>query len=147
MNNNSMLEISDNLFNLMIQFHNKLMNPNEMTKRVSIPPSHMKVIFYLSRKKFMSVSDVAKCLDISKPNMTPIIDKLISEGYVYRYTNPDDRRKLNIELTEKAYEFLKERENAMKSILLEKISSLDDENLNKLNSLVKDLNEIIVSLK
>jgi len=35
----------------------------------------------------------------------------------------------------------------MKSILLEKISSLDDENLNKLNSLVKDLNEIIVSLK
>lgn len=147
MNNDTMIKISENLFNLMIQMHNKLINPNEMTKRIAIPPSHMKVIFYLSRGKFMSVSDVAKCLDISKPNMTPIIDKLISEGYVYRYTNPDDRRKLNIELTEKAYEFLKERENAMKSILLDKISSLDDESLDKLNSLIKDLNELIVSLK
>ncbi len=46
--------------------------------------SHMKVIFYLANKKSMSVSNVAKWLYISKPNMTPIIDKLIDQRYVNR---------------------------------------------------------------
>ncbi|MCR1952659.1 MULTISPECIES: MarR family transcriptional regulator [unclassified Clostridium] len=147
MNNNELKDISDNLLNLLFQIHNRLFNPSEMVKGVSIPPSHMKVIFYLSRKKSMSVSDVAKCLDISKPNMTPIIDKLINEGFVYRYTDPNDRRKINIELTEKAHLFLKNKELEIKNSLLTKISTLDDEDLHKLNITIKDMYDILIKLK
>ncbi|WP_195428205.1 MarR family transcriptional regulator [Clostridium sp. D46t1_190503_E9] len=147
MNNNELKDISDNLLNLLFQIHNRLFNPSEMVKGVSIPPSHMKVIFYLSRKKSMSVSDVAKCLDISKPNMTPIIDKLINEGFVYRYTDPNDRRKINIELTEKAHLFLKNKELEIKNSLLTKISTLDDEDLHKLDITIKDMYDILIKLK
>ena len=35
---------------------------------------------------------MAKDLSISKPNMTPIIDKLVKEGYVDRYYDDNDRR-------------------------------------------------------
>jgi DNA-binding MarR family transcriptional regulator len=147
MNNDSMKDISDNLFSLLVQINNKLFNPNEMVKGLCIPPSHMKAIFYLSRKESTSVSDVARCLDISKPNMTPIIDKLISEGFAYRYTDPNDRRKINIKLTEKAHDFLKEREQKIKENLLNKISYLNDDDLIKLDSLLKDMYEIIIKLK
>lgn len=147
MNNNELKDISDNLLNLLFQIHNRLFNPSEMVKGVSIPPSHVKVIFYLSRKKSMSVSDVARCLDISKPNMTPIIDKLIDEGFVNRYTDPDDRRKINIELTEKAHKLLKTKELEIKNNLLTKISTLTDEDLYKLNIAINDMYDVLIKLK
>ena len=130
MNNNELHDISDNLLNLLFQIHNRLFNPSEMVKGVSIPPSHVKVIFYLSQKKSMSVSDVAKCLDISKPNMTPIIDKLIS-----------------IELTEKAHNLLKNKKREIKDNLFNKISTLNDEDLYKLDASIREMYDILIKLK
>lgn len=147
MNNNAINNIPENLIDLLMLIHNKLLNPNEVVKGGIIPPSHMKVIFYLSNKKTMSVSNVAKCLDISKPNMTPIIDKLINEGFVHRYTDPNDRRKINIELTEKAHAFINEKKVEMKSNLLHKISALEEEDLIRLCSIINDMNEIISKLE
>lgn len=147
MNNNELHDISDNLLNLLFQIHNRLFNPSEMVKGVSIPPSHVKVIFYLSQKKSMSVSDVAKCLDISKPNMTPIIDKLISNGLVNRYTDPNDRRKINIELTEKAHNLLKNKKREIKNNLFNKISTLNDEDLYKLDASIREMYDILIKLK
>ncbi|MDI9215489.1 MarR family winged helix-turn-helix transcriptional regulator, partial [Clostridium tertium] len=132
---------------LLFQIHNRLFNPSEMVKGVSIPPSHVKVIFYLSQKKSMSVSDVAKCLDISKPNMTPIIDKLISNGLVNRYTDPNDRRKINIELTEKAHNLLKNKKREIKNNLFNKISTLNDEDLYKLDASIREMYDILIKLK
>ena len=147
MNNDAINNIPENLLDLLVLIHNKLLNPNLMVKGSIIPPSHMKVIFYLSKRKTMSVSNVAKCLDISKPNMTPIIDKLIAEGFVNRYNDPDDRRKINIELTEKAYSFIEDKKLEMKSILVEKISYLNEEDLIKLVSIINDMTEIISKLE
>lgn len=147
MNNNAINNIPENLIDLLMLIHNKLLNPNEVVKGSIIPPSHMKVIFYLSNKKTMSVSNVAKCLDISKPNMTPIIDKLINEGFVHRYTDPNDRRKINIELTEKAHAFINEKKVEMKSNLLHRISALEEEDLIRLCSIINDMNEIISKLE
>lgn len=147
MNNDAINNIPENLLDLLVLIHNKLLNPNEMVKGSIIPPSHMKVIFYLSKKKTMSVSNVAKCLDISKPNMTPIIDKLINEGFVHRYTDPNDRRKINIELTEKAYSFIEDKKSEMKSILIEKISFLHENDVLKLHSIINDMTEILSKLE
>ena len=36
MNNNELHDISDNLLNLLFQIHNRLFNPSEMVKGVSI---------------------------------------------------------------------------------------------------------------
>lgn len=147
MNNNAINNLPENLIDLLVLIHNKLLNPDEMVKGCIIPPSHMKVIFYLSKKKTMSVSNVAKCLDISKPNMTPIIDKLINEGFVHRYTDPNDRRRINIELTEKAYSFINDKKLEMNSNLMQKISILDDNDLIKLSSIINDMTEIILKLQ
>ncbi|MCF0147681.1 MAG: MarR family transcriptional regulator [Clostridium sp.] len=147
MNNNDINNIPENILDLLLLIHNKLLNPNEMVKGSIMPPSHMKVIFYLSKKKTMSVSNVAKCLDISKPNMTPIIDKLINEGFVNRYTDSDDRRKINIELTDKAYSFIREKKAEIKAILIKKISFLDENDVLKLNSAINDMTEILSKLE
>lgn len=140
-------EISNDLLSLLFDIHNKLFNFSEMMRGDVFPPSHVKTIFYLYHKKSMSISNMARCLDISKPNMTPIIDKLIEEGLVTRYTNPSDRRKINVELTDKGVSFIKERHLEVKSILANKISSLEVDDLEKFSTLINDMKNIISKLK
>lgn len=146
MNTNELTKLSEDLYNLMLHLHKKIFNPNEITKNLPIPPSHMKVIFYLAHHGTCSISETAKKLAISKPNMTPIIDKLIAEGMVNRYNDPDDRRVLRIELTEKAHEFIKKQEEIIKNNLAKKISSLNSEDLEVLSAHVVGITDIIAKV-
>lgn len=139
-------KLSGDLYNLMLYLHNRIFHPSEMTKNLPIPPSHMKVIIYLAHHGACSISETAKNLTISKPNMTPIIDKLIAEGMVNRYNDPDDRRILRIELTEKARDFIKKQEQIIKNNLAKKISSLDTGDLKALGDHVKGITDIILKV-
>jgi DNA-binding MarR family transcriptional regulator len=94
-----------------------------------------------------SISEVAKNLEISKPNMTPIIDKLIAQGLINRYNDPNDRRVLRIELTDKAYELIKKREEILKNNLAEKISSLTVEDLEALSKHIIGITNIISKIE
>ncbi len=146
MDNNNLTEISDDLFTLIMEFHRKLLKPEEFIKNSPMPPSHVKVIFYLSQNGPSSISEIARDLCISKPNMTPIIDRLITEGFATRYEDPKDRRKLSIEVTKKACECFKMKKQIAKELLHEKISILSDEDLTTLSNAIKEFYNIITKL-
>ena len=147
MSNSMSKEITDDLMTLLFEIHNKLFKFNEIGRGDIFPPSHIKTIFYLHHKKSVSISDIAKCLDISKSNMTPIIDKLIEEGFVERFNDPNDRRKINVQLTDKGENFIKEKLNDFKCVLANKISTLESHDLENLGELIKDMKNIIIKLK
>lgn len=147
MSTNQLHKLSGDLYNLTLNLHNKILHPNEVIKNLPIPPSHIKVIIYLARKGTSSISETAKNLTISKPNMTPIIDKLITEGLINRYNDPNDRRILRIELTDKGYEFIKKQEEIIKNNLAKKISSLNSEDLEALSDHVLGITNIILKIE
>lgn len=140
-------KLSDELYNLLLILHKKVINPDETMKNFSMPPSHFKVILYLKRKGTSSVSDIGKSLTISRPNMTPIIDKLISDGMVHRYNDTNDRRIIRVELTDKAHEFVKEQEDTMKKILTNKISTLNPNDLESLKYNVEEIINILMKIE
>jgi len=146
MDNKNLTKISDDLFTLILQFHKKVIKPEEFVKSLPVPPSHVKVICYLSHAGSSSVSEIAKDLSISRPNMTPIIDKLIEDGYVIRYEDPNDRRVLRIEITDKSRELFEFRKQLAKRLLEEKMSTLTQEDLESLGSIVKQFSNIIDKL-
>ncbi|HEY5585967.1 MAG TPA: MarR family winged helix-turn-helix transcriptional regulator [Ruminiclostridium sp.] len=135
--------ISSDLLDLVLLLTSRIFNPTQMSKGVPIPHSHMKVIFHLVMSGTCPVSKIANDLIISKPNMTPIIDNLISEGYVNRYDDPNDRRVTMIEATEKAQLFLKEHRERLKNLLTEKISVLGHDDLETLKSLIIPMTNVI----
>jgi len=135
--------ISSDLLNFVFLLTSRLFNPSQMSKGIPIPHSHMKTIFHIVMTGPCPVSKIANDLIISKPNMTPIIDSLISEGYVNRYNDPDDRRVIMIEATEKAHTFLEESRLKLKNLLAEKISILSDDELNKLKALIPQFSELV----
>ena len=108
----------------------------------NIPPSHVKVIIYLTNHKSPSISEIAKSLNISKSNMTPIIDKLIEEDLVNRYPDSNDRRVLRVGLTSKATNFFNYARESAKKNISEKISSLSDNDINNLESSLTEITEI-----
>jgi DNA-binding MarR family transcriptional regulator len=135
--------ISSDLLNLVFLLSGRIFNPSNMAKGVPIPHSHMKVIFHIVKSGPCPVSKIANDLIISKPNMTPIIDSLISEGYVNRYNDPNDRRVIMIEATKKAYAFLDENRLKLKNLLAEKIAVLSDEDLERLRVLIPQFTSVI----
>lgn len=143
---NNLKATSEELYSLLLYLNRKVFNHNDIMKRLSIPSSHAKVIFYLVHSKNASVSEIARDLSISKSNMTPIIDKLIQEGFVERLPDPNDRRVIRIGITEKGYKFSTEQKELAKKILMEKISSLSCEDLVQIEILTKKLNEILLKI-
>lgn len=124
--------------------------PKEFQKDIpdtSLPPSHIKVILYLEKVKSSSISQIANKLNISKSNMTPIIDKLIELNLVNRYSDNNDRRVLRVELTPKALDLFKSLESIAKEILKTKISSLSADDLDTLYDSLHTLLNILSKLK
>ena len=136
-------EISDNLYLLLLSLNRHIFNPTVLTKKFNVPHSHIKVLFYLIHHGPISISKMTKELCISKPNMTPVIDKLVEEGLVTRDYDPTDRRVILIQTTPKALEFLKETQDYVKEIIKEKLSSLNDEDINTLSTSLESLLSVI----
>ena len=81
----NLMGATEELYTLLLCLNRKVFSHDDIIKRLSIPPSHAKVIFHLHCGGEASVSEIAKNLSISKSNMTPIIDKLIQENLVERF--------------------------------------------------------------
>lgn len=146
MDEKNLTKISEGFFGLTMQVHKKILKLEDFMKDFPIPPSHVKVIFYLTQKGPSPVSVIAKELCISKSNMTPIIDKLLEDGYVIRYEDPNDRRILRIEITEKASEVFKlKREYAIKALMV-KLSNLEDTDLIHLSESIKTFTDVLSKL-
>ena len=142
--------IKNNMFseeNLIKKFpYNIEKELDKYIEKYPMPPSHIKVLYYLNSNNKCSVSQIAKSLNISKPNMTPIIDRLISYDLVSRYTDSNDRRILRIELTPKAIEIFE----CLKSTLVENVcahlSLLSDQDLKTLQDSINNISLIVKKL-
>lgn len=139
MNELDLTYISNNFYILLVSLNRHIFNPHELTKKLNLPISNIKVLFYLIHRGPTSVSVIAKDLCVSKPNMTPIIDKLVDDGLVIREYNPEDRRVIILNSTQKATELFKSLEVHIKSSVLEKISSLDKADLNEFSNSLDSL--------
>jgi DNA-binding MarR family transcriptional regulator len=62
------------------------------------------VIFDVMEHEGTSVKDIASRIQLDSPGVTGLIDRLVKEGLLERKEDPEDRRSLRINLTEKGRE-------------------------------------------
>lgn len=160
MDKDNLLKVADSLVDFLLIIKNNVLNENDMIKNFpaldgekksfsdfQIPPSHVRVIFYLLEFNSSPISQIAENLKISKPNMTPIIDNLINYGLVNRYTDPNDRRILRVELTDKALKISDAFRIAIRDSFAKKISPLSDDEIVMLNQSIGNLVFLLNKLK
>jgi MarR family transcriptional regulator, organic hydroperoxide resistance regulator len=67
----------------------------------------LQALIYINKKKILSMSDIAGLFKISLPTATVLSDKLMNFNLIKRQESKDDRRIVNISLTEKGKSLLK----------------------------------------
>ena len=84
----------------------------------------MRAIFMLSNSAIMPTSEIGRRLGISKPNVTPLLDKLVEKGYVDRVPDARDRRIVNIVVTEKGKRFNAARNAHCRKVIKRNLAAL-----------------------
>ena len=135
--------IVQNFISIIPLFKKKLLHDNCKFDKGNLNHSHFQILVVLKKEGQQPISEVAKKLFISTPNMTKLLNKLIDEGMIERIPGEKDRRIININLTEKGSKYLKNGFLEIQSSLKNKISSLPDEKLDKLNDSLLTLKEVL----
>jgi DNA-binding MarR family transcriptional regulator len=144
--NPQLLTVAEDLSALFRLFHKHLMNLAEHHPELQMSRSHFEVLWVLSDMGVLPMSVIAKALSLSKPYMTALVDKLLSEGLVSRIPDPQDRRVINITLTDHGREFLREHKAFQETAIAEKIVELSGQELERLAGLARELKQLIIKL-
>ena len=90
--------IASNIFSVLPLLKKHPLQISALQSEQGIPVSQVQVLSMLSERDCLSVSEISKRLGIAKPNITPLVDKLVNEGYVDRVRDTVDRRVVNVML-------------------------------------------------
>lgn len=125
-------QVTSYLYDLMIILHKRIFNPLVMSKVIHLTPAQFSVLFFLRRHDNSSVTDVATYFNISKPNMTPILDALIKKGYLQRNRDEKDRRIIRLSLTPSGRAFYDDLKEANISLVEEMFADYSEEELEEI---------------
>lgn len=138
--------IVQNFVTIMPLFQKKLIRRDCGFAHESLNHSHFQIMVVLKENGKLPISDVAKRLLISTPNMTKLLNKLISEEMIDRVPDTKDRRIINIDLTQKGNTYLQSKFKEVQYSLKERLSTLPDGQLDKLNSSLENLKDILMEI-
>ena len=102
--------------------------------------SQFRLLLLIDRpsKRFM-VSDVAEIMGVTPAAASRSTDRLVQRGLIKREVSPDDRRAVQLSLTEEGEEFLERVKDASDRHLTEALGDYDDEQLEELSALLDEL--------
>ena len=107
---------------------------------------HFSILRTLSETGPLHVAEIGGRLQIPRPQMTHLIDKLVSLNLVARETDKEDRRTINIMLTSEGSAFLGEQKKFIKKATKKALSSLTNEELEELSISLRKLRDILSKL-
>ncbi len=134
--NQKLTELMIGLFPLLDRLFVK---PMESIARGCVSNTQLRVLFILNSMGKTTMGELARKLEISKQQITSVIDGLVQMDFAERVFNPKDRRKIEIAISPKATEFLKELQEKMVVICNHYYEVLTPE---EINTLWNDINEV-----
>ena len=100
--------IADKLFQVMPLLRKRMLRLDGMQAEYGIPLSHVQVLAMLEGPGSLSVSEISRRFGIAKPNITPLVDRLINAGFVERVRNKNDKRVVDVYILDSGREKLRE---------------------------------------
>src|SRR5665648_117473 len=137
--------ISNTFLGLRPLLISHMIKPLKEREKCSFPPGYINVMHCLMFKgqEPISMTDLSTASGIAKPNLTIIVDKLIEEEFVERSTDTNDRRIVNISLTEGGRDFLVKQKKDFMKFMEDRISDFDEDDLIKLKDALEDIAEVM----
>jgi DNA-binding MarR family transcriptional regulator len=136
--------VVENLMHLQPLLYKNLLKPTRNSTPMA--PGAVFVLWVLKKYMVMSMSEIGRKLNMPKPHVTVLVDKLIAEDLVERINDPNDRRIVNIQITDKGIETILEIKKDTCEDLRYKLLSLDEEKLEILSIASQQVKDILMIL-
>lgn len=135
---NSRKEIIQNLFNAFDQFNKLDWNQSPVA---GLKRSEVFTLFSIkrimdSKSSSVKITDISKSLGVAPPTITQLITGLKQKGYVERSINTNDRRSVQIVLTEKGWHAIDKASNVFNKYFEGVVEYLGEEKSNELVNLL-----------
>jgi len=136
----------DDLYLFFPLFRRKLFKHKKNLKQKKIPHSYYHILKVLKKSGELPMSEISRSVYISKSNMTSIIDKLVEDGLVERLPNKNDRRIIDISLTDKGNDLLRNWRKHSNNEIKMNLSLLSNEDLEKFYESVENIKNILLKI-
>lgn len=138
-------EIADDLIDSLLVLSRRVSRESPHPHGKKFDPSRF-VLRNVQELGLVRMSEIGRHMEISKPYMTALVSKLISEGLVERVMEPGDRRVVNIRITAAGRDVLREFTKAAREAVIMRLSSLDSEDITSLHGSVRNIRSIVFKL-
>ena len=108
-----------------------------------LPLSYAQVLATLDIEESMTVTEISERFDIAKPNITPLIDRMIEAGYVKRVRNSTDRRVVHVIILEKGREKVREMVASLTNTVQGWSKALTEEEIQKVTDAIEEIRSIL----
>jgi DNA-binding MarR family transcriptional regulator len=113
---------------------------------LDIKALHFEVMHLLKDEGTLHPAKIGEKLLVAKAQMTHLSDKLVELGFVKREVSSDDRRTINLTLTEKGRKVLEEQDNLVINAVKDNMASLSDEEIETLSNSLRNMRDILFKL-
>lgn len=114
---------------------------------VDISPVHFGIMKLLYETGTLHVAEIGERLQIARPQMTHLIDKLADLEIVERHADTTDRRMINIVLTDKGKTTFEEHDKSIRKAMRDTLSCFTDKELDDLSDSLRKLRDLLSKLQ
>jgi DNA-binding MarR family transcriptional regulator len=114
--------------------------------KTNLNPGSLFVLGLLKKYTLLSMTEIGCKLSMPKPHVTAQVDKLIAEEMVERLNDPNDRRIINIRLTEKGLKDFEAIKTEITEELRHRIETLPEEKIDQLYEASKVTRDILAEI-
>lgn len=140
-------QIASNIFHVLPLLRKRLLRLDVVQAEHGIPLSHAQVLTMLSETNSMSVSEISRRLGIAKPNITPLVDRLIAADLVDRVRDTGDRRVVNVVIQPAGREKLVAIQKSIGAQVREWSENMSEEDFNELARSLESITRILSNLQ
>lgn len=116
----------------------------QIEEDITLP--HLEIMKILQEEGTKYIAEIGERLQIPKPQMTHLIDRLEKLEIAVRQADTTDRRMSNIMLTDKGRRIIEELDQVINESIKAKLSYLTEEELQELSVSLKKLGDILYRL-
>ncbi|WP_214740481.1 MULTISPECIES: MarR family transcriptional regulator [unclassified Exiguobacterium] len=136
-------DAADQFVKLIPLIRRKLLRRSDFPQIPNLNFSHFHLLMLIEDEGAVTNGRISETLSIAPPNVTPLITKLLNEGYITRVPDERDRRVIWNQLTEKGEHILLERRDSFRKLFEERLAFLNEDETDRLFESLKTLTEIV----
>ena len=130
-NRRKLEEIADDVLDSFPAFLRRIMRDESCSGFKKFDPSRF-VLMAVQKHGPVRMSEIGKHMGVSKPYMTTLVNKLISEGLVERVQDEGDRRVVKVAITDTGRATLREFSRNARGRIVKNLSRLEPDEISSL---------------